>query len=55
MLAAFFDLLASEKSASEEGRDVVLMMLAVGAVFVGVALIGDLLNWRSRKRHNAGH
>jgi heme/copper-type cytochrome/quinol oxidase subunit 2 len=39
------------KTAAEEGRDVVLSMLVVGLVFVGVAVIGDLWHWRSRKRH----
>ena len=36
MLAAFLDLLAaSEKTAAEEGRDIVLSMLVVGLIFVG--------------------
>ena len=43
MLAAFLHLLASaEKSAAEEGRDIILSMLVVGLVFVGVMLLGDL-------------
>jgi len=50
MLALALDLLASGKSAAEEGRDIILMMLAVGLIFVGVALGGDLLN-RLRKKH----
>ena len=51
MLALFLDLLAStEKSAAEEGRDIILMMLAVGLIFVGVALVGDLFV-RLRKKH----
>ena len=62
MLAIFLHLLAQtpveqvqKKTAAEEGRDIVLMMLLVGVIFVGFALIGDLWNWRSRKRHNARH
>ena len=52
MLAAFLELLASsEKSAAEEGRDVVLSMLVVGLIFVGIALLGDLYNRSARKRH----
>jgi hypothetical protein len=44
------------KTAAEEGRDIVLSMLAVGLVFVAVILLGDLYNLRARKRHNArGH
>jgi hypothetical protein len=51
MLAVFVDLLAStEKSAAEEGRDIVLTMLVVGLIFVGVAVGGDLWN-RARKKH----
>ncbi len=49
MLAAFLYLLA-EKSAAEEGRDVVLSMLVVGLIFVAVAVGGDLLA-RLRKKH----
>jgi heme/copper-type cytochrome/quinol oxidase subunit 2 len=62
MLATFLHLLAQtpvehaqEKTAAEEGRDIVLMMLLVGVIFVGFALLADLWNWRSRKRHNARH
>ena len=39
------------KTAAEEGRDIVLSMLVVGLVFVGVILLGDVWNWRARKRH----
>ena len=40
-------------NAAEEGKDVVLSMLVVGLVFVAVILLGDLYNWRARKRHNS--
>ena len=51
MLAAFVQLLAAaEKSASEEGRDIVLSMLVVGLIFVGFAVGGDLLA-KLRKKH----
>jgi len=57
MLAAVFHLLAQtpveqaqNKSAAEEGKDVVLAMLVVGLVFVAVAVGGDLLA-RLRKKH----
>jgi hypothetical protein len=51
MLAAFGQLLvASEKSAAEEGRDIILSMLVVGLIFVAVAVGGDLLG-RLRKKH----
>jgi len=39
--------------AAEEGKNVVLSMLVVGLVFVAVILLGDLYNWRARKRHNS--
>ena len=57
MLAAFIDLLAStEKTAAEEGRDIILAMLVVGLIFVGVTLLGDLYQRGARKRHNSsGH
>ncbi len=56
MIAAFIDLLAStEKSAAEEGRDIILSMLVVGLIFVGVALLGDLYNRSARKRHDSNH
>ena len=52
MVAAFLHLLAStEKSASEEGRDVILSMLVVGLIFIAVAVGGDLLAKLSRKKH----
>jgi hypothetical protein len=46
MLASFL-LLAD---AAEEGRKVVLSMLAVGLVFVAVIVIGDLIHYLSAKR-----
>lgn len=52
MLAAFIELLATGKSAAEEGRDIVLVMLAVGLVFLTVILMGDLGRW-ARKRRKA--
>ena len=58
MLALFLDLLAaSEKSAAEEGRDIILSMLVVGLIFVAVAVLGDIYQRGARKRHKqrAGH
>ena len=56
MLAAFLQLLASaEKSAADEGRDIVLSMLVVGLIFVGMVVFGDLYARSARKRHNANH
>jgi hypothetical protein len=51
MIAALLELLAStEKTAAEEGRDIILSMLVVGLIFVAVAVGGDLIH-RLRKRH----
>jgi hypothetical protein len=43
-------LLAAEKSPAEEGRDVILVMLAVGLVFVSVIVLGQLLRYVGHKR-----
>jgi heme/copper-type cytochrome/quinol oxidase subunit 2 len=62
MLATFLHLLAQtpvehaqEKTAAEEGRDIVLSMLVVGLVFVAVAVLGDWYQRGARKRHNKQH
>jgi len=41
--------------AASEGKDVILVMLVVGLVFLGVILLGELTHWvgarrRARKR-----
>jgi hypothetical protein len=43
-------LLAAEKTPAEEGRDVVLVMLGVGGIFLGVILVGQLLRHMGHKR-----
>jgi len=48
MAVAFAVLLA--KTAAEEGRDIVLSMLVVGLVFVAVIALGELNDWRGRRR-----
>jgi hypothetical protein len=42
--------LAAEKTTAEEGRDIILVMLATGFVFLGVILLGQLGRWYSHKR-----
>ena len=42
--------LGAEKSPAQEGRDVVLVMLAVGAIFLGVVLVGQLFRYLGHKR-----
>jgi hypothetical protein len=43
-------LLGAEKTPAEEGRDVVLVMLATGAVFLGVILVGQLFRYMGHRR-----
>jgi len=43
-------LLGAEKSPAQEGRDVVLVMLGVGAIFLGVILFGQLMRFMSHRR-----
>jgi hypothetical protein len=44
-------LLAAEKTPAQEGRDVVLVMLATGAVFLGVVLLGQLFRYMGHRRN----
>jgi hypothetical protein len=44
-------LFGAEKSPAQEGRDVILVMLAVGGIFLGVILFGQLLRYLGHKRH----
>jgi heme/copper-type cytochrome/quinol oxidase subunit 2 len=43
-------LLAAEKTPAEEGRDVILVMLVVGLVFLGVIVLGQLMRFFEHKR-----
>jgi hypothetical protein len=52
-LASSF-LLAAEKSTAEEGRDIILVMLGVGFVFLGVIALGQFGRWLSHRR-GRGH
>jgi predicted membrane protein len=38
-------------NAAEEGRNIIVSMLVVGLVFVAVIFLGDLNDWRVRRRH----
>ena len=42
--------LAAEKSIAEEGRDIILVMLAVALVFLGVIALGQLGRRLGHKR-----
>jgi NhaP-type Na+/H+ or K+/H+ antiporter len=44
--------LLAVETAAEEGRKTVLVMLAVGLVFVSVVGLGELTHWlRARRKH----
>jgi hypothetical protein len=45
--------LAAEKTPAEEGRDVIIVMLVVGLVFLSVIFLGQLSRWLSHRRR--GH
>ncbi len=50
MVAALFHSLLAVETAAEEGRKVVLTMLAVGGVFVLVIAVGELSHWLRHRR-----
>ena len=50
MLAAVGHLLFAEETAAQEGRKIVLLMLATGLVFVGVIALGELSHWLAKQR-----
>ena len=50
MLAAVFHLLLGVETAAEEGRKVVLTMLATGCIFVLVIAVGELSHWLRHRR-----
>jgi hypothetical protein len=43
-------LLAARKTPDEEGFDIILVMLAVGLIFLGVVLVGQLARHFGHKR-----
>ena len=50
MLAALLHFVLAAETAAEEGRKVVLMMLAVGGIFIGVIAFGELTHWLRHRR-----
>jgi hypothetical protein len=42
--------LAAEKTPAEEGRDIILVMLVTGLVFLAVIVLGQLGRWYGHKR-----
>jgi hypothetical protein len=50
VLAVAFHLLLGVETAAEEGRKVVLLMLATGGVFILVIALGELSHWVAKQR-----
>jgi hypothetical protein len=50
VLAVAFHLLLGVETAAEEGRKVVLLMLATGGVFILVIALGSLSEWLTKQR-----
>lgn len=50
MLAALTHLLFAEETAAQEGSKVVEIMLGTGLVFLCVIALGELMDWRARRR-----
>ena len=42
--------LAAEKSTADEGRDIILVMLATGLVFLAVIVLGQTARWLGHRR-----
>jgi hypothetical protein len=49
LATSFLHLLAVE-TAAEQGKKVILMMLAVGGIFICVIALGELSHWAGKKR-----
>lgn len=52
MIAAVFHMLFVEETAAQEGKKVVLLMLATGGVFVCVIALGEAAHWAARQRRS---
>lgn len=50
MLASLFHSVLAVETAAQEGRKVVLTMLAVGGIFVAVIALGELSHWAAKQR-----
>jgi hypothetical protein len=50
VLAALFHYVLAVETAAEEGRKVILMMLAVGGIFIAVIALGEVAHRARRRR-----
>jgi hypothetical protein len=53
VLAAVLHLLFAEETAAQEGAKVVELMLATGGVFLCVIALGELVEWRAKRRRDS--
>ena len=53
MLAALFHSVLAVETAAEQGRKIVLLMLATGGIFVGVIALGELSDWVAKQRRRS--
>lgn len=42
-----------QETAAQEGRKIILMMLAVGGVFIAVIALGELTHWAAKQRRRS--
>jgi hypothetical protein len=50
VVAAVVHLLFAQETAAQEGRKVVLLMLATGGIFVTVIALGEAAHWAAKQR-----
>ena len=50
MLGVVFHFLFAQESAAEQGKKVVLLMLATGGVFLCVIALGELAHWAGQRK-----
>jgi hypothetical protein len=50
VLAGLFLNLLAVETAAQQGEKVILMMLAVGGIFIGVIALGELTHWAGKRR-----
>jgi hypothetical protein len=50
VLAALLHLLFAEETAAQEGAKIVELMLGTGLVFLCVIALGELVEWRAKRR-----
>jgi hypothetical protein len=49
-MLALLQLVVAQESTADEGRDIIIVMLIVGLIFIGVIALGELTH-HLRRRH----